>query len=251
MNYNFSCIILYRHNIQRWNNLKRVLEWINSFSGAEVIIVEQDTHSKIGHLNFPAKHIFTKSNMPFNRSWGFNVGLKNSNSEVVVFTDCDLIMEPESFINAIKLTSEYEMVSPYSSVVDLKPDESGLPMESIFKIDRPGRGETDHQKINICGGITIFRKEAILKVGGWCQDFIGWGAEDDFQTIKVENFLSSHEQKGRCFHLYHDRDAPDQKWYQRNLQLLQKYKKLNKNELFNLINNSNKTLGMKNLYDNF
>jgi hypothetical protein len=251
MNYNFSCIILYKHNIQRWNNLKRVLEWINSFSGAEVILVEQDTHSKIGHLNLPAKHIFTKTNMPFNRSWGFNVGLKNTNSEVVVFTDCDLIMDPQEFINAVKMTTEYEMVSPYSSVVDLQPNESDLPMESIFKIERPGRGETDHQTVNICGGITIFRKESILRIGGWCQDFIGWGAEDDFQTIKVENFLSSYEQKGRCFHLYHDREAPDQKWYQRNLQLLQKYKKLNKNELVNLINNSNKTLGMKNLYDNF
>jgi glycosyltransferase involved in cell wall biosynthesis len=251
MNYNFTCIILYRHNIQRWNNLKRVLEWINSFSGAEVIIVEQDTHSKIGHLNFPAKHIFTKSNMPFNRSWGFNVGLKNANSEVVVFTDCDLIMEPESFINAIKLTSEYEMVSPYSSVVDLKPDESGLPMESIFKINRPGRGETDHQKINICGGITIFRKEAILRVGGWCQDFIGWGAEDDFQTIKVENFLTHYEQKSRCYHLYHDREAPDMKWYQRNLQLLQKYKSISKEDIAKSINNSLKKIGMKNTYDNF
>jgi hypothetical protein len=251
MNYNFSCIILYKHNIQRWNNLKRVLEWINSFSGAEVILVEQDTHSKIGHLNLPAKHIFTKTNMPFNRSWGFNVGLKNTNSEVVVFTDCDLIMDPQEFINAVKMTAEYEMVSPYSSVVDLQPNESDLPMETIFKINRPGRGETDHQTVNICGGITIFRKESILRIGGWCQDFIGWGAEDDFQTIKVENFLSNYEQKGRCFHLYHDREAPDQKWYQRNLQLLQKYKKLNKNELVSLINNSNKTLGMKNLYDNF
>jgi predicted glycosyltransferase involved in capsule biosynthesis len=160
-------------------------------------------------------------------------------------------MDPQEFINAVKMTTEYEMVSPYSSVVDLQPNESDLPMESIFKIERPGRGETDHQTVNICGGITIFRKESILRIGGWCQDFIGWGAEDDFQTIKVENFLSSYEQKGRCFHLYHDREAPDQKWYQRNLQLLQKYKKLNKNELVNLINNSNKTLGMKNLYDNF
>lgn len=251
MNYNFTCIILYRHNIQRWNNLKRVLEWINSFSGAEVIIVEQDTHSKIGHLNFPAKHIFTKSNMPFNRSWGFNVGLKNANSEVVVFTDCDLIMEPESFINAIKLTSEYEMVSPYSSVVDLKPDESGLPMESIFKIDRPGRGETDHQKINICGGITIFRKEAILKVGGWNEDFWAWGAEDDYQTIKVNFFLRSYEQKGRCFHLYHDRDAPDQKWYQRNLQILQNAKKMSMEEIQRSINSQISKIGRKNKCDNF
>ena len=58
--YSFSCIILYRHNIQRWNNLKRILEWLNGFSRVEIIIVEQDTHSKIGHLSFPGKHILTK-----------------------------------------------------------------------------------------------------------------------------------------------------------------------------------------------
>jgi len=251
MNYNFSCIILYRHNIQRWNNLKRILEWINSFSNVEVILVEQDTHSKIAHLNFQAKHIFTKTNLPFNRSWGFNVGLKNCNSNIVVFTDCDLIMEPNDFISAIKKIEDYDMVSPYSSVVDLKPDESQLPMESIFKIDRPGRGEEDHQKINICGGITIFRKEAIMRIGGWCEEFIGWGAEDDYQTIKVENFLSSYEQKSRCYHLYHDREAPDMKWYQRNLQLLQKYKSLSKEDIARSINNSLKKIGMKNIYDNF
>jgi predicted glycosyltransferase involved in capsule biosynthesis len=251
MNYNFSCIILYRHNIQRWNNLKRVLDWLNGFSGVEVIIVEQDTHSKIEHLNFPAKHIFTKSNMPFNRSWGFNVGLKNSNSDIVVFTDCDLIMEPNSFISAIKKIEEYDMVSPYSSVVDLNPEESQHQMESIFRISRPGRGEEDHQKINICGGITIFKKEAIMRIGGWCEEFIGWGAEDDFQTIKVENFLTHYEQKSRCYHLYHDREAPDMKWYQRNLQLLQKYKSLSKEDIAKSINNSLKKIGMKNIYDNF
>jgi hypothetical protein len=251
MNYNFSCIILYRHNIQRWNNLKRVLEWLNGFSGVEVIIVEQDTHSKIEHLNFTAKHIFTKTNLPFNRSWGFNVGLKNSNSDIIVFTDCDLIMEPNSFISAIKKIEEYDMVSPYSSVVDLNPEESQLQMESIFGINRPGRGEEDHQKINICGGITIFRKESIMRIGGWCEEFIGWGAEDDFQTIKVENFLTHYEQKSRCYHLYHDREAPDMKWYQRNLQLLQKYKSLSKEDIAKSINNSLKKIGMKNIYDNF
>jgi len=251
MNYNFTCIILYRHNIQRWNNLKRVLEWLNGFSGVEIIIVEQDTHSKIDHLNIPAKHIFTRTNLPFNRSWGFNVGLKHSNSDVIVFTDCDLVMEPESFISAIRKIEEYDMVSPYSSVVDLKPEESQLPMGSIFKIDRPGRGEEDHQKINICGGITIFKKSSIMRIGGWCEEFIGWGAEDDFQTIKVENFLTHYEQKSRCYHLYHDREAPDMKWYQRNLQLLQKYKSLSKEDIAKSINNSLKKIGMKNTYDNF
>lgn len=250
-NLSFSFVILYRHSIERYNNLRRVLEWTSGFSSSETIIVEQDTHSKLSNLKLNCRHIFTKSDMPFNRSWGFNVGLKNSNSDIIVFTDCDLIMEPNSFISAIKKIEEYDMVSPYSSVVDLNPEESQLQMESIFRINRPGRGEEDHQKINICGGITIFKKEAIMRIGGWCEEFIGWGGEDDYQTIKVENFLTNYEQKSRCYHLYHDREAPDMKWYQRNLQLLQKYKSLSKDEIVKSINNSLKKIGMKNIYDNF
>ena len=231
--HSFSCIILYRHNIQRWNNLKRILEWLNGFSGVEVIVVEQDTHSKIEHLNFRAKHIFTKSKMPFNRSWGFNVGLKYTSSKIVVFTDCDL------------------MVSPYSSVVDLTPQESNLSLDEILKIDRPGRGETDIQKINICGGISIFRRDAINKIAGFHEDFVGWGGEDDFQAIKVKNFLTSFEQKGRCYHLYHDKEVPDMKWYQRTLQLLNQLAALNKEELFKVIQTTSPKIGMKNKYDNF
>lgn len=247
----FSCIILYRHNIQRWNNLKKVIEWLNGFSGVEIIVVEQDTHSKINHLKMPFKHIFTKSKMPFNRSWGFNVGLNYVSSPVVVFTDCDLIMNPELFINGLKLLSDYDMVSPYSSVVDLEQHENNLQLDGIMKINRPGRGEIDVQKINISGGITMFRTDSIKKIAGWCEEFIGWGGEDDFQTIKVKNFLTWYEQPGRCYHLYHDKEAPDMKWYQRNLKLLQKLRTLSKEELGKQIMNSLPKIGMRNKCDDF
>lgn len=248
-NYSFSCIILYRHNIQRWNNLKRVLDWISGFSGVEVILVEQDKHSKISHLKLPVRHIFTKSKMPFNRSWGFNVGLKYVNSDVTVFTDCDLIMDPNSFIESLKLLQSYEMVSPYSSVVDLEPQENSLSLEEILKINRPGRGETDIQKINLCGGITMFRTESIKKIGGWNEDFWSWGGEDDFQTIKVENFLSYFERPGKCYHLYHDKEAPDMSCYQRNLQILQKAKTMNKDQLQKMINTQIPKIGNKSKCD--
>jgi predicted glycosyltransferase involved in capsule biosynthesis len=154
--------------------------------------------------------------MPYNRSWAFNVGLKYAKSQIVVFGDSDLIMNPEDFINGLKAMSEFEMVSPYSSVLDLTPQESGLPLEQVIKIERPGRGETDNQKINISGGIAIFRKEAALKIGGWSEDFVGWGGEDDFQTIKVQHFLKWSELKAKCYHLYHSRETLDQKQYQKN-----------------------------------
>ena len=190
-NYAFTYVIGYRHRIDRLQNLRRVLDWINGFNGVEVLIVEQDKHSKISHLNLKAKHIFIKSNLPYNRSWSFNVALKNSNSSVIVFGDSDLIMEPNQFIAGLQALQSYEMVSPYHTVVDLTPSETGLPMEEVMKIDRPGRGETDNQKINISGGISMFRKESISKIAGWNEDFIGWGGEDDYQTLKVHNFLQN------------------------------------------------------------
>lgn len=247
----FTFIIGYRHKSDRLNNLKRTIDWVNGFSNSQLILVEQDKHSKISHLNLRCEHIFVKSIMPYNRSWSFNIGLKYAKSQIVVFGDSDLIMNPEDFINGLKSMSEYEMVSPYSSVVDLTPQETGLPFDQITKISRPGRGETDNQKINISGGISIFRKESISKIGGWSEDFIGWGGEDDFQTIKVESFLKWTELKAKCYHLFHNKEAIDQKNYQKTLQILQKAKTLNKDELQRSISMSSQKIGMKNKYDNF
>ncbi len=249
--YSFTYVIGYRHRIDRLQNLRRVLDWINGFSGAEVIIVEQDKHSKIKNLNLKAKHIFVKSNMPYNRSWAFNIAMKYANSPIIVFGDSDLVMEPNDFIKGLQSMTDYEMVSPYHSVIDLTPEESGMPLEQVIKISRPGRGETDVQKINISGGIAIFRLDAIKKIAGWNEDFIGWGGEDDYQTMKVHNFLKWTELKARCFHLYHAKEQPDQKWYQRNLQILQKTSTLTKDDLLKSIRQQMTKIGMKNKYDNF
>jgi glycosyltransferase involved in cell wall biosynthesis len=251
LNFNFTYIISYRHSVERLNNLKRTLEWVTSFSGAEIIVVEQDKHSKIKDVKLPCKHIFLKSSMPFNKAWGFNVGLKYSNSAVVIFGDSDLIMDPQEFIKSVRLLDQYEMVNPYNSVIDLTPQESSAALEQIIKVERPGRGENDIQKVPLCGGICIFRKDAIRKIGGWHEQFIGWGGEDDFQSVKVKNFLTFYENSAKCYHLYHDRPAPDMKWYQRNLQLLQKIGAFGREELQRLINSESSKSGMKNKYDNF
>ena len=247
--YKFTFIIGYRHKIDRLNNLRRTLDWINSFSGVEVILVEQDKHSKISQLSLKCKHIFVKSTMPYNRSWAFNIGLKNSNSNIIVCGDSDLVMNPDDFIKGLQTLQQYEMVSPYHSVVDLTPQESGMPLEQLVNINRPGRGETDNQKINISGGIAMFRRDSLLRIGGWNEDFIGWGGEDDYQTIKVKNFLTHTELKARCYHLYHSKEAPDNRFYQRTLQILEKSSKMTKEELSKVTNASLQKIGMKNKYD--
>ena len=247
----FTFIIGYKHSTDRLNNLKRTLDWINGFSGSQVLLIEQDSHSKISHFNLRCEHIFVKSKMPYNRSWAFNIGMKYAKSNIIVCGDSDLIMNPEDFIQGLKLLDQYEMVSPYNSVVDLTPQENNLPIENIFSIDRSGRGELDHQKINISGGISMFRKDALRKIGGWSEDFIGWGGEDDFQTVKVENFLTHYENKAKCFHFHHGRSPINQQSYQQMLQMLQKMKSWTKDEMVRYINHTSPKNGMINKYDTF
>jgi glycosyltransferase involved in cell wall biosynthesis len=249
--YSFTYVIGYRHFPDRINNLRRVLDWVNCFANVDVILIEQDKHSKISHLNLRARHIFLKSDKPYNKSWAFNVATTLAKSNIIVFADSDLIMRPEHFIEGLKSLEQFEMVNPYKSVIDLNQQESMVRLEEMILIDRPGRGETDHQKVPICGGICMFRKEASVRIGGWNEDFIGWGAEDDFVSHKVQQFLNWRQLEHKCYHLFHNRAQPNMESYQRNLQLLQHLVALPKAELIKTIQKNQPKNAMKNKYDTF
>lgn len=245
----FTFIIGYRHRPDRIQNLKRVLDWLVGFGGVEIIIVEQDKKQKLPDYGLKGvKYVFTKSNLPYNRSWAFNVGLKYSSSNVIAFGDSDLVMNPHEMINSLKLLEIYDCVSPYRSVLDLNPQESNLPIDQLKLITRPGRGETDNQKINLCGGIVFYKKEAIFKIGGWSEDFIGWGGEDNFQEFKTKKLLTWHEEPNRCYHLYHERGAPEPTYYQRTMELLNKLMSLNDTDLQKHIQMATPKIGLVNKY---
>ncbi len=245
----FSFIIAYKHRADRLQNLRRVIDWLSGFVGIELIIVEQDSSPKLDNIPLKGiKYAFTESKMPFNKSWSFNVGLKMATTDVIVFGDCDLIMDPEKFIQSLKMLENYDCVSPYSRVIDLEPGEIYLPLEQLSTISRPGRGETDIQKICLSGGIIMYRKQSIIKIGGWCEDFIGWGGEDDYQSFKSKTFLNWFENSGTCYHLWHERGAPDPIPYKRNLDLLNRLISLPKQETEKMITSSLSKIGLRNKY---
>jgi hypothetical protein len=81
----FTFIIAYKHRNDRIHNLRRVLDWVSGFGGVEIIIVEQDDAPRLPSFTIKGiKHIFTKSEMPFNKAWAFNVGLKYATTETIV-----------------------------------------------------------------------------------------------------------------------------------------------------------------------
>lgn len=246
---NFTYVIGYRHQQDRIMNLRKTLDWLSGFSGLEVIIVEQDEWSKISHLNLKARHVFVKSKLPYNRSWAFNVAIKESNTPIIIFGDSDLIMDPYKFIDSIKMLEQYDVVSPYKSVIDLDPNESSGDFNHIFSIDRAGRGENDNQKINLCGGIVMFKRNTILELGGWNQDFFGWGAEDNFQTLKVEKLgMKTYEAPHRCYHLWHTRATPDMSNYEKSMQILNYFADADADKIRSHINATIPRMGLKNIF---
>jgi len=67
-------------------------------------------------------------------------------------------------------------------------------------------------------------------------------------TVKVKTLLNWYENTSKCFHLWHSKEQPDMKLYQRNLQLLQKITEMSKDDIKRYSNSSINKIGMKNLY---
>lgn len=238
----FSYIIPFRFRQDRIIPLRRVVDFISGFQGAEIIIVEQDTHSKISHLNLKATHIFIESEIPFNKSWAYNVGVKNSIAPVLVFADADFILNPNDLIESLKMLETYDCVIPTSNIVNLTPQESAADFNHIFSIKRPG------YKFSMTNGAVLFRREAIQKIGGWNEDFIGLSQENQFQDIKIKNLLNYKELDFTGYHLNHRQDPPDFTFAQRNNQIMDTYRQATTEVLNQHISQTSFKIGLKNKY---
>lgn len=248
--YKFTYIIAYKNRPDRLMNLRRVLDWVSGFVGIELIIVEQDKKPQIENLVFnrPVKYHFLETDLPFNKAWAYNVGTKFATTDIIVFGDSDIVMDPNDFIEALKTLETHDCVSPYSRVIDLQPEELSFDLDAMKAITRPGRGETDIQKICLCGGIIMYKREALNKIGDWCEDFIGWGGEDDAQSFKTKKLLNWSESQAKCYHLWHKPETPIMNLYQRNLQILNQLQQMDENALNRYIQNSLSRSGLKNRF---
>jgi predicted glycosyltransferase involved in capsule biosynthesis len=246
----FTYIIAYRHSEERIKNIQLVLDWLGD-SAKEIILVESDIEPKLGFLKDKYKftHIFLKNSYPFNKSWCFNVGYKAANTDWIVFGDADLVMDKEKFLESVSNLTDYEVVNPYKPVLDLTESESQKFADTkdinvLKQIERPGRGETDHQKVPFCGGIIMFRKESLERMAGWNEDFWGWGCEDDAQSFKVFCLEMKYLQcYNKCYHLFHSRYSPNQELYMRNFQIYRQFVQIDKTNMENYITSIKDKIG--------
>jgi len=215
----FSYIIPFRYRPDRIIPLRRVLDWLSGFQGIEVIVVEQDKNSKLQNLNLKCLHIFVESEAPFNKSWSYNIAIKRASSNILVFADGDFIMNPNDMIESLRTLEFFDCVIPTSNNVKLQQNESNADFMNIFNIQRT------QSKLSMSDGISIYKKEAIQKVGGWNEDLLGLGFPNTFQDLKIKKMLNYKQLDFTGFQFYHSSEKQDFQILQRNQQILEHYNK--------------------------
>ena len=241
----FSYIIPFRFEADRIIPLKRVVEVLSGFQGIEIIIVEQDKHSKISHLNLRANHIFIQSDLPFNKSWAFNVALKRTHAPVIACADADFIMNPNELVEALKTLETCECVVPTSKVAKLNPQQTLGDIPSMLNV------KEGSNKNSICDGLVLYKREALLKVCGWNEDFLGLGYTNDYQELKIKKLLNWKQMDSIGYHLFHNVRTMDPHLNTRNLQIWEQFKDGDVNKINAQMQHAASRIGQLNKYSGY
>jgi hypothetical protein len=147
----------------------------------ECIVVEQDLSSRIQkYLPGWVRYVhtpFTDPDMAYCRSWAFNVASGLARSKLLIFHDNDMLVPSSYAVEVLRIFQKgYEVINLKRFVFYLARSESDIR-------SRLENGETlvvDHVVENLeAGGSVALAREAYDAIGGFDEDFIGWGGEDN------------------------------------------------------------------------
>ncbi|MFN0111794.1 MAG: glycosyltransferase family 2 protein [Blastocatellia bacterium] len=148
----------------------------------ECIVVEQSARPEIQSA-LPAwvRYVHTplpQADMPYCRSWAFNVGAKMAQGALLVLHDNDLLVPSDYAAQLMKRFDEgYEVVNLKRFIFYLNEAHTGrmLATQQLLLNEAP---EAIVQNAQGGGSIAIAR-DAYFAIGGFDESFVGWGGEDN------------------------------------------------------------------------
>jgi GT2 family glycosyltransferase len=158
----------------------------------ECIVVEQSSTPEIRDaLPIWVRYIHTapRPNIPYCRSWAFNVGARMAKGDLLVFHDNDMLMPRDYAAQLLaRFRGGYEVINLKRLIFYLNENHSRQIMASgtLLQDHAP---QTVVQNLEAGGSLAV-GKDAFFAIGGFDESFIGWGGEDNefwerAQTRKV------------------------------------------------------------------
>jgi hypothetical protein len=230
-------IPFYNKNIYRFRNLKFSVNYYrHHFPSSNIIVSEQNSNTDLSELPINS-HILIDDSEYFLKSKVINEAVNTiENDDIIIMIDNDCIINP-SFLDDIP--EEFDVITPFDQITFLNEGQTRKFIASYG--NEYIEGKCDLPIYRYTGGLTIFTKESFNKLGGFDEEFLGWGGEDCAFIEKCNILdLKYYRTPGRVTHIFHpDESKNKNSQYNDNRKLLLACKFMDKYQLEDKISNSN------------
>lgn len=195
-----------RSNLERFINLKFILDSLSSANINNILVVEQkiNKYSIEKFLNkFYPKVQYIDCNLDIdliNKSKLVNIGVEYSKTKYIWQLDSDVVLKWNKVLESIP--ESVDVIKPFKYIIKLNKIETAEYIKNSKIIIKKGeKRETVHK----FGPLSfIIKKEIYLEESGMDERFEGWGWEDIAFANKIEKKYEVHECDDIIgAHLYH------------------------------------------------
>ncbi len=252
----FSVIIPFKYDSpKRLENLVCVVRFFDKyFKNFELIIVELQAFLDASEIQIPfIHHVVNDPKISFSKASLVNIGASISTKPYLIVCDTDVIIDPKAIsftAGQLRLGDDIPFIIPYNLIsfnIKGKLREEvietldvgkihPIPMKRIIDFRSP---KIDLKNNKSLGLINLFEKKTFMKVGGFNEEFVSWGYEDNEIVVRYQKLGYQIMNIKLCcaYHLAHPITYPyiEKEQMERNRKQLIKVSKMTKEELISYI----------------
>lgn len=184
------------------------------FPEIQIIMVEQDNVQKMKKVDC-VDYYFAKNDSAFCKSLAFNVGVFNSKFNNVILHDADMLVRSDYAILIDKHLNDYDSVHIGKTVCYMNESSTE---DIILKNSIDESLISSDRIVNYYeGGSLAIKRNIYYEIGGFCEDFVGYGCEDtEFYNRMVKGSRSYTDRYVDLFHLWHGRTSGWEELHEKN-----------------------------------
>lgn len=199
-----SYVVPCRNILERNNSLLTVINNIKAqrFPNIEIVVSEHDATQRVPVADIPTcKYLFTQSTAPFIKAAAFNKGVMAASSDYVILHDGDMLVPGTYTAEIYKHLQAFNACHIGKQVLYLT-QKAAAEVNSTQHVDKDK--QCDKAVDYFVGGSLAARKSAYISIGGFDENFVGYGVEDVEFFDRLKAFGSFYDERSvDMVHLWH------------------------------------------------